>query len=199
MSGRRFTMKEPGMAAVQGENTIVIDAPARMVYDYLLDFTRHPEWVANLTEVRQSSPGPIGVGTSFQAQEGPPPVPMLRKVRMMVYFIAGLASGAKPYSQAEITALEPGRRIAWRAGIPRGTGYFNLAEWEFVLQTEGQATRVTQRFFYQPQAPAAARMIGAAGEGGIERACAVSLARLKAVLEQGLTQASEKRLAGRAV
>jgi hypothetical protein len=103
---------------------------------------------------------------------------------MMVYFIRGVVSGAKSYSVAEITALEPGRRIAWTAGIPEGDGYFNAAEWEFSLEPAGQSTRLTQRFTYRPQEQAAARMVGAAGKVGIERACAVNLGRLKARLEQ---------------
>ena len=187
------------MSDVSGKTSILIDAPAQEVYAYLLDFTRHPEWVKNLQRVRQESSGPIGVGTTFQTSEGPPPVPLPTRLRMMRHFIGGLLSGAKPYSQAEITALEPGKRIAWRAGIPRGQGYFNLAEWEFILQPQGEATRLIQRFWYKPQAPGAARMVGAAGEGGIARACAINLARLKSRAEQQLAQpASAGSLADRA-
>jgi hypothetical protein len=43
---------------------------------------------------------------------------------------------------------------------------------------------LTQRFRFQPQTATAARMIGAAGEGGIAQACAVSLQRLKTDLEK---------------
>jgi uncharacterized membrane protein len=173
-----------------GEISVVVHAPAQTVYDYLLDFTRHSEWVYNLSKVSQVSQGPIGVGTIFRAQEGPPPVSLIRKLNMMIYFIKGLTSGAKPYSEAEITGLEPGRRIAWRAGIPKGAGFFNLAEWEFILESRGQDTCVRQRFRYLPQTPAAERMVGAAGEGGIERACAASLERLKLVLEQSVALAA---------
>jgi hypothetical protein len=176
------------MEPIQGETELVIRVPSTALYAYLLDFTRHPEWVSNLSNVSQVTPGPIGAGTIFHTQEGPPPVPLLTKVRMMRHFIAGLLRGAKPYSRAEITGLEPGQRIAWRAGVPRGEGYFNLAEWEFVLQPQGEATRLIQRFCYRPQTPGAARMIGTAGVDGITRACAVSLARLKTVAEQDFAE-----------
>jgi hypothetical protein len=180
------------MSETTGEISIMIKAPVSTVYDYLVDFTRHNEWVYNLTKVRQVSPGSIGVGTVFQAQEGPPPLSLPRKLRMMVYFIAGLATGTKPYSQAEITSLEsrPGgeRRIAWRAGLPKGEGWFNVAEWEFILRPQAQATYLTQRFRYKPQTAAAARMVSAAGDGGLERACAVSLERLKVIMEQRTAQ-----------
>lgn len=172
------------LAVVAGETAVVIQAPAQQIYDYLLDFTRHPEWVANVAKLTQMTPGAIGVGTIFQTQESAPPVPLLRKINMMRYFVAGLLGGTKPFSEAEITALEPGRRIAWRAGLRRGDGWFNRAEWEISLQPQGQGTLLTQRFRYLPQTATAARMVSAAGDGGLAAACAVSLQRLKARMEQ---------------
>lgn len=176
------------METIQGETELGIRAPSAALYAYLLDFTRHPEWASNLSRVRQITPGPIGVGTVFRTQEGPPPGPLLTRLRMMRHFIGGLLRGAKPYSRAEITALEPDRRIVWRACVPRGEGYFNLAEWEFILQPQGEATRLIQRFCYRPQTTGAARMIGTAGVDGLTRACAVNLARLKTIAEQSLAQ-----------
>jgi hypothetical protein len=184
------------METIQGETEQVINVRSATLYVYLLDFPRHPEWASNLSRVSQVTPGPIGVGTVFRTQEGPPPGPLLTKVRMMRHFIGGLLRGAKPYSQAEITALEPGERIAWRAGVPRGEGYFNLAEWEFLFQPQGEATRLIQRFCYKPQTPGALRMVAAAGAEGITRACAINLTRLKTVAEQNLAQlASAQSLA----
>jgi hypothetical protein len=72
-----------------GETSIVIEAPAGEIYNYLLDFTRHPEWVANLQKVQQVSEGSVGVGTVFRAQEGPPPVSSLKKLHSMLFFIMG--------------------------------------------------------------------------------------------------------------
>lgn len=176
------------LAEVTGETAIVIQAPVQTVYEYLLDFTRHPEWVANLSKVTQVSPGAIGVGTVFQAQESAPPVPFLRKFNMMRYFIAGLITGTKPYSEAEITALDPRpegpRRIAWQAGLRKGKGWFNRAEWEIILQPQGTGTKLTQRLRFLPQTATAARMVNAAGDGGLAAATQVSLQQLKRVLEK---------------
>jgi uncharacterized membrane protein len=172
------------MTEVTGKTSIVINAPAQEVYSYLLDFTRHPEWVTNLQRVRQETSGPIGVGTTFQSSEGPPPVAFAQKLHMMLYFLTGVLSGAKTYSRAEITGLEPDRRIAWKAGVPKGDGYFNLAHWELLLEPQGQATHLTQRFSYQPQTGVARRMVDAAGASGLEQACAVSLGQLKQRLER---------------
>jgi hypothetical protein len=150
------------MNEISGETTITLQVPNNVVYDYLLDFTHHPEWVQNLSRATKVTDGPIGVGTTFKTQEGPPPVSTRQKLKMMVYFIRGVVSGAKSYSMTEITALEPGRRIAWTAGIPKGDGHFNAADWEFVLEPLGQYTHLTQRFTYRPQEPAAPPNIGAA-------------------------------------
>ena len=134
----------------------------------------------------------MSVGTIFRAQEGPPPVPLAQKLLMMVFFMAGVASGAKTYSQAEITGLESDRRIRWQAGVPKGEHYFNLARWEISLEPQGQATHLIQRFEYLPQTGAAERMVGAAGPAGIEKACAVSLAQLKIILEQRAVQSGNE-------
>lgn len=180
------------MTEIKGETAIIIDAPIETIYSYLADFTRHPEWVQNLQRVQPVSQGPVGVGTIFQAQEGPPPVPLVKKLVMMFFFMRGVASGAKTYSRAEITALEPNRRIAWQGGVPKGEGYFNLAHWEFILEPQGQATRLIQRFQYLPQNPTAERMVGTAGAKGIAKACAVSLAHLKIILEQRAAQPGQQ-------
>jgi uncharacterized membrane protein len=172
------------MSEFKGQTSITIQAPVEKVYAYLLDFPRHTEWAQNLSKVTQISVGPIAVGTTFKTEEGPPPVPLWAKLKMMVQFVAGVLSGAKPYSEAKITALETNRRIGWQAGIPKGSGFFNFAEWEFVLEPQGAATHLTQRFHWKPQEPGAARMVGAAGSDGLERACAVSLTQLKQRLEQ---------------
>lgn len=177
------------MQEITGETSVVIHAPAQKLYDYLADLGRHSEWVENLAKVEQVSPGKIGVGTVFQAQESAPPVSLLPKIQMMFFFIMGLISGTKPSSEAEITALEPGKRIAWLAGLRKGNGWFNRAQWELVLEPQAGATRVIQRFRYMPQNATAARMIGVAGSSGIAQACGVSLQRLKKVMEARAGQA----------
>lgn len=107
------------MSDISGQTSIVINAPVAEVYAYLLDFTRHPEWVRNLQRGRPESGNSGQVGATFQTQEGPPPVALRQKLPMMFHFLAGVLSGAKTYSRAEITGLEPNRRIAWQAGIPK--------------------------------------------------------------------------------
>jgi uncharacterized membrane protein len=171
-------------SAVTGEVSVLVEAAPEVVYGYLADFTRHPEWSRNLEKVWQVSDGELQVGTRFRAREWPPPVSPLRRIGSMIFFILGLAQGSQPYSEAEITALEPGRRIAWVARVPRKSGYFNQAEWDVSVDPEaGGATRVTQRFCYTPGSPAARRMVATLGASqGIAAACAVNLGHLKVVL-----------------
>lgn len=170
---------------LKGQASIVLPAPAEGVYEYLLNFTRHPEWTGNLARVWKVSAGPIAVGTVFRAQEWAPPVSLGRRLLASVFFVVGLAQGSRPYSEAEVTALEPGRRIAWVGRVRRRGGEFNRAEWEVLLEATSGGTRLTQRFRYFPQTAAARGMLGSlGGAAGIERGCAVNLARLKRVLEQ---------------
>ena len=174
-----------GMTELTGENTLVIHAPTQKVYDYLLDFTKHSEWALNVSKVTKISDGPIGVGTTFQTAESVPPAPFFQKMRSMMYFMRGVLSGAKTYSDTEITALEPGRRIAWTGRVRKGNGDFNMAHWEFIIEPQDGDTRLTQCFRYVPQNATSQRMLSAlGGAAGLKVACAKSLARLKSVLER---------------
>jgi uncharacterized membrane protein len=168
----------------KGKTSITIQAPVDQVYTYLVDFRRHTEWVQNISKVTKLSPGTIDVGTVFKTEEGPPPVPLGTKLKMMVHFLPGVCSGAKTYSEATITGLETNRRIAWEAGVPKGKDFLSFAEWEFIFEPEGKSTRLTQHFRYTPPDPRGQRMIGAAGTEGLTRACAANLERLKLRLEE---------------
>src|SRR5262245_20810238 len=45
--------------------TIVINRPLEEVFAYVSNTENWSEWVAGTSEARQTSPGPIGVGTTF--------------------------------------------------------------------------------------------------------------------------------------
>src|SRR5688500_6698355 len=100
------------MKEYSGQTSIQIAATPQALYEYLKDFTRHPEWSSNLSKVAKITDGAVQVGTRFKTAEGPPPVPPLVKLNMMRGFIRGVLSGAKSYSIAEITSLEPDHSIA---------------------------------------------------------------------------------------
>ena len=48
------------------QQSIVINAPAEKVFEYVSDMTRLPEWGHFSKAVRQTSQGPVGVGTTYE-------------------------------------------------------------------------------------------------------------------------------------
>ena len=173
------------LAELTGEAVVLIQAPADIVYDYMADFTRHSEWNKNIYKVWQTTKGLISVGSRFKAMEGAPPASLGKQMRAMVQVMAGMLQGAKAFSEAEITALEPHQRIAWVGIFPKNIGEFNRAEWDVELEPVGNATRVVQRFRYLPQTPAARQMLAVLGDAdGIAQACTINLNQLKQRLEQ---------------
>ena len=172
------------LAVLAGEASVVIQVPAAEVYAELADFTRHASWNKNIYRIWQTTPGPIAVGTRFKAMEGAPPASVGRQLRALAQVMAGMLSGLKAFSEAEITALEPGRRVGWVGIFPMQQGEFNRAEWEVTLSPVGDGTRVTQHFRYLPQTAHARQMLAALGDAdGIARACEINLGQLKRRLE----------------
>lgn len=49
-------------------NVVTIDRPPREVFAFVADFENVPRWNYAITETRQSSPGPVGVGTTYVQQ-----------------------------------------------------------------------------------------------------------------------------------
>jgi uncharacterized protein YndB with AHSA1/START domain len=104
------------------------------VFDYLSDFTRHPEWCRDLVEMEQQGEGPPGVGTRYRTLET-------------------MREGAKTKDTTfcEITALEAPRRIEWRARTANEKGPMAMrSHWSFEIEPEGSGSRVTQRYGFDP-------------------------------------------------
>src|SRR5215471_19637475 len=96
----------------QSEVSIDIDVPVSEVYCYLADFPRHQEWAyARMAYLKQLTPGPIQVGSEFDAAETVP---------------------FKAVTHSRITALEPGSGVAWHAWWSRGSAF----DWE--IRTVGE-------------------------------------------------------------
>jgi polyketide cyclase/dehydrase/lipid transport protein len=53
---------------VHVEGDIVIDRPIVEVFDAVADERNEPDYNANMVEVEQLTPGPLGVGTRFRAE-----------------------------------------------------------------------------------------------------------------------------------
>src|SRR3990172_11560485 len=85
------TMKKTGL--LSGEITFVTRAAPGVVYDYLADFPRHPDWAGSLVKLTQTSAGPAGVGTTYRTEEQARP-----------------GSKMRDYTICEVTALDRPRR-----------------------------------------------------------------------------------------
>lgn len=48
------------------EESIVIESPVANVFTYLADTSNWPYWTSEVVEVKQTSAGQVGVGTTFQ-------------------------------------------------------------------------------------------------------------------------------------
>ncbi len=172
------------MKEMRGQTSIVIDAPIEVVYDYVLDFIKHPEWNYQPVKVTKTSAGAIGVGSTFETVErAPENTPWLANKLLVPLFT--LIIGAKPYTEAEITALTPNQRIAWQARAPVRNGYAMIANWEMVLTRQDNGTHISQRFHYTPQIFIAKMMVNEKLAQQVTEECDRNLARLKGILERG--------------
>lgn len=144
----------------QSEVSIDVDAPAEDVYRYLADFPTHREWSsARMSGLRQLTPGPVGVGSEFEASETVP---------------------AKVVTYSRITALEPNRRIAWHSWF----GKLMAADWEFELSEHDGVTRLVQRSRWQPGNPGMALFHRLVRRRRIPVENLHSLERIKAAVER---------------
>ena len=78
------------------QRQITINAPPSVVYSYLIDFPRHSEWAGKPLSIKQTSSGPIEVGTTFVSE--------------------AMQSKRLQEDQLTITELEPDRKIVFEAG-----------------------------------------------------------------------------------
>jgi carbon monoxide dehydrogenase subunit G len=50
------------------EASVVIDCPAEAVWNFISDWSNAQKWMPDALEVRQTSAGPLGVGTTLQSR-----------------------------------------------------------------------------------------------------------------------------------
>ena len=133
------------MTEFTGERTVLVQAPIKAVYEYVSDFPRHTEWNHRPTEMTKVTDGPVAVGSVFRTKEqAASNLPWL--LRLLWPLLEDLFGGTG-YTEAEITALEPNSRVAWTGAVPTRKGGFTVkAEWEIRLESQGEATQVTQWF-----------------------------------------------------
>ncbi len=126
-AGIRDAQRSKGMTMAHAENSITIERPSNVVYDFVLDGARNPLWRPAVVSIERIPGSPSGVGAVYrQRLKGP---------------------GGRPIAgDYEITEARPNEAIAFRviAGPARPTGVYRFED-------AGGATRVTFALDFQPQ------------------------------------------------
>lgn len=136
------------MTEFTGEQSVVIQAPIAAVYEYVSDFPRHTEWNHAPVEMTKLTDGPVDVGSVFRTKEqASSSLPWILK---LIWPLLGKITGSAGYTEAEITALEPDRRITWKAKAPLKNGSLMArSEWEIQLERQDEGTLVTQSVHFE--------------------------------------------------
>jgi len=105
------------MAAIERKTTI--KAPADKIFSYVADFPRHSEWAGHRLQIKQTSEGSLGVGTTFSS--------------------VGHMMGQDHADQITVTEFVPNSKIAFEASGDAGLWrhYFQLLE-------EGERVQVSK-------------------------------------------------------
>ena len=103
---------------IRAERSAVIDRPIEEVFAFVGDQTNTPQWQAGLVEVRRTSDGPIGVGTT--------------------HTIVRSFMGRRMEADNEYVAYEPNKRIAFRTT----SGPVRL-EASYLFESTVEGTRLT--------------------------------------------------------
>jgi uncharacterized protein YndB with AHSA1/START domain len=136
-------------------NTITIDRPRPDVFEFVADLENIPKWNYAIVETKQTSPGPVGIGTTY------------RQVRSVP---------ATSEETLRVTEFEPQRRLAIYGGLGPLEGTL-VYEFEEV----GDATRLTNRA--DLKARGAMRLAAPIAAGRVRGAVAANLSTLKRLLE----------------
>jgi uncharacterized protein YndB with AHSA1/START domain len=103
------------------EVSTLINRPVQQVWDFFIDLTNSPQWTRSGSELRQTSPGPLGLGTTMES------------VRPML--------GREIKSQAiVVTRYEPGHLLSYDAAVP----LIGHAPGRFTFESVGGGTRLSR-------------------------------------------------------
>src|ERR1700741_2477761 len=106
--------------ALRFEQSLVVNAPADKVFDYVANLENMPDWGNFTTAVRKTSSGAVGVGSTYESD--------------------GRQFG-KHTDQVTVTQYEPGKRFATESKGDAGSS----RNW-YELADQGGATNLTKGF-----------------------------------------------------
>ena len=109
----------------RAEVSTTIQRPVEDVFAVISDLENNPKWTSGVLDAKQTSPGPIGVGTT---------------ARTTSKFL-----GRRIENEMEVTEYEPDRRFSWRSR----SGPFPF-QGSVTLEQIGRGTRVAVTFEADP-------------------------------------------------
>lgn len=138
------------------ENVVVIDRPREEVFAFLADFENVPRWNPAIEVTRKTTPGAVGVGTTY------------RQVRSVPRRIE---------EEFEVAVFDPPRRLLIDGEIGAFRGRIGYA-----LEATEEGTRLTNWAELEPTT-VLSRVLVPLAASQVEAAVAANLDRLKRILE----------------
>jgi uncharacterized protein YndB with AHSA1/START domain len=138
--------------------TTLISRPVQQVWDFFNDFTNTPRWTRSGSELRQTSNGPVGVGSTFES------------VRQIF--------GREIKSQTLVaTEYEPERRISYTAVVP----ILGQAIGGFTFESVDGGTRISR--WTEAELGRGEGLFGPLATRLVKRAQGTELANLRRLIE----------------
>jgi Polyketide cyclase / dehydrase and lipid transport len=155
-------MTEATMATFQ--NTLTIQRPVEDVFAFLADFENIPTWNYAIVETKKTSPGPVGVGTSY------------RQLRSMP---------DRREEGFEVTVFEPASRLEVHGDIGPFTATIS-----YLLAPVGDGTQLINVVELE-SASGPLRLLAPLATSRVKAAVAANLNTLKKLLEAGSQREDE--------
>jgi uncharacterized protein YndB with AHSA1/START domain len=140
------------------ENTVTIRRAVEDVFAFLADFENIPSWNYAIVETKKTSPGPVGVGTTYR---------QLRSVP------------SRSEEGFQVTAFEPSSRLEVHGDIGPFTATIS-----YLLAPTDHGTRLTNVVDLE-SASGVLRLVAPLAASRVKTAMAANLDTLKQLLETG--------------
>ncbi len=140
------------------ENTVIIQRPVEEVFAFLADFQNVPKWNYAIVETTKTSPGPVGVGTTYHQTRSIP---------------------TRSDERFQVTAFQPARRLEIQGQI----GPFH-ARIGYLLEPTDSGTRLTNAVDLGGSGPLA--LVAPLATSRVKHAVAANLDTLARYLVPGL-------------
>lgn len=145
------------MSSIRIEHSLEIERPRAEVFDFMSDHDHLPAWTVGVKRAKQTTPGPIGVGTT--------------------YAVVGRTLGRRVESTYELIEFEPSTRFAGRME----SRLFSIDE---TYQFEGDGDQTTVRLTADATPRRFMRLLAPLLGVAVDRQIKTDHQRLKTILER---------------